>query len=487
MSVNRFNTLRNILLLLLLLAGFAAMHLITSCSPPPKTPLAPTPPGLDPSISPDAFVLLFTGNWAGHLEPCGCTDQQLGGIDRRTRTVRKIAPDPNARLLLDAGPLLDRADRQSQLKLATFLLSLKQLNYDAVCLSPRELLLLKEKLDLPADQLSPILCSNLNPTLRRQYRVRPTLSKTLRHDDYTLDCLVLALWDPRQLQEQGLDETFPLADPLETVSTLLAEENLNPTQPSADRFIVVLLPDASDQLLDRLRRLPALDLIITRGLTDEPERLNPQQPTAPLVVTTGTLGKYITRLDVPFDRPSLGQHLRFAALPIDSHFPRDPAIVTLIDDYQMRLQLENLIEDEVAIPRLPLPVGHRFLGSAACAGCHRGIYDNWKKFKHAHAIETLIRVNRQFDPECIVCHTIGFYYAGGYRSQEKTPHLADVGCEICHGPGSPHIDDSSAPYRHIFTSCETCHDHENSPFFDGNREKYFQNIKHWTEPRKYWK
>ena len=51
---------------------------------------------------------------------------------------------------------------------------------------------------------------------------------------------------------------------------------------------------------------------------------------------------------------------------------------------------------------------------------------------------------RNYDPECISCHVIGwnptgfFPYVSGYKSLKKTPHLINTGCEDCHGPGEKH-------------------------------------------------
>jgi hypothetical protein len=52
---------------------------------------------------------------------------------------------------------------------------------------------------------------------------------------------------------------------------------------------------------------------------------------------------------------------------------------------------------------------------------------------------------RNLDPECVVCHTVGFGYNTGYKNASKTPHLSHVGCESCHGPGSGHAADPREP------------------------------------------
>src|SRR5439155_10166852 len=63
--------------------------------------------------------------------------------------------------------------------------------------------------------------------------------------------------------------------------------------------------------------------------------------------------------------------------------------------------------------------------------------------KHSHAYDSLVKLavkpmNRQYDPECVRCHTVGFGYVSGFVDGTRTKHLTDVGCENCHGPGSLH-------------------------------------------------
>ena len=75
-----------------------------------------------------------------------------------------------------------------------------------------------------------------------------------------------------------------------------------------------------------------------------------------------------------------------------------------------------------------------YIGSDKCKKCHDSAYDVWKKSPHSHAYETLVKVaknpsNRQYDAECIVCHTVGFGYLSGFKDADETPHLENVGCE----------------------------------------------------------
>ena len=40
-------------------------------------------------------------------------------------------------------------------------------------------------------------------------------------------------------------------------------------------------------------------------------------------------------------------------------------------------------------------------------GCHSEAYQIWQKSRHAHAYETLEKVGKNFDAECVSCHVVG--------------------------------------------------------------------------------
>ena len=446
---------------------------ITDIEPKLLSPVSPT----------WGFTLFLTGNWDGQLGPCGCSERQLGGIDRRTHILNS-AP-ASGRLLLDAGPLINSEGRQAQLKLETFLLSLQHLQYDAIALTGPEMILLQENLPLGPDDRPPIIATNMPPEVRLEFAAVAYLEKNLRRGGENLDCLILALPDPQSMVGRWSSQKLQLQDPVSSVIEILTALNIDPHQSHNDKFVIVMLPDDNEFLVQQIKQIPALDLLVRAGYGDMPELIENSDNTPP-VVTTGKLGKYVTKIELPISSSADVKKAQFEPIPIEEDFPQDPKIIEFFNNYQTSLKIENLI-DSPYLPRQALDDDNTFTGSLACADCHADVYLIWNNFGHAHAMETLINENRQYDPECVKCHTIAMEYEIGYRSMEKTPHLADVGCEMCHGPGLKHRINTYTMYQEQFFTCEKCHTHENSPNFEGQREEYFQKIRHWQEPRIYWK
>ncbi|MBF0515471.1 MAG: cytochrome c family protein [Desulfovibrionaceae bacterium] len=108
----------------------------------------------------------------------------------------------------------------------------------------------------------------------------------------------------------------------------------------------------------------------------------------------------------------------------------------------------------------------RYIGSKACGECHTDEYANFMKYaKKAHSCNSIkIMANGLTEDElktCYSCHTTGYGKPGGFVSMEKTPEMADAGCEVCHGPGSAHSD-SGGDVKDIIlkmkiSDCEVCH------------------------------
>lgn len=109
-----------------------------------------------------------------------------------------------------------------------------------------------------------------------------------------------------------------------------------------------------------------------------------------------------------------------------------------------------------------------YTGTEACAPCHEDQHANFVKYaKKAKSAAHIKVMAKKLPPEevkeCYACHTTGYGKPGGFESFEKTPHLADAGCEVCHGPGSAHIDsggDTKLIARPKLEDCAVCHGSE---------------------------
>ena len=57
--------------------------------------------------APPSVVVLYTGGTKSHLEPCGCYQEQSGGLPRRAHVVDQIRKRGFPTLLVDAGNIFD--------------------------------------------------------------------------------------------------------------------------------------------------------------------------------------------------------------------------------------------------------------------------------------------------------------------------------------------------------------------------------------------
>jgi hypothetical protein len=125
--------------------------------------------------------------------------------------------------------------------------------------------------------------------------------------------------------------------------------------------------------------------------------------------------------------------------------------------------------------------GNGYVGSEACRKCHAGEYRKWKESKHAHAMESLARDGSEWSPECIVCHVVGYGAEDGYVSLERTPHLGQVGCEACHGPGKALLagECKGIARRGEEATCRGCHTPKHHPGFV--YEEHWKVIEHGND------
>ena len=136
----------------------------------------------------------------------------------------------------------------------------------------------------------------------------------------------------------------------------------------------------------------------------------------------------------------------------------------------MKAQIVRKVLHAVVLACLLCPMSalaeNAYVGTAACKDCHEEQYDNFTKYaKKAHSDRSIkIMASDLSEAElaqCYGCHTTGYGKPGGFVSYEKTPHVADAGCEVCHGPGQEHVesggDTELIKGKLTMEDCQGCH------------------------------
>ncbi len=128
----------------------------------------------------------------------------------------------------------------------------------------------------------------------------------------------------------------------------------------------------------------------------------------------------------------------------------------------------------------PPPAGEPgYVGREDCEECHETQAAFWAETGHSQAWETLEAVGKQFNFDCIYCHVTGWQKPGG-STLAVNENLRDVQCEVCHGPGSIHVDKlgEEKPFRIRRLApesvCKECHNQEHSDTFE--YEAYLRTI-----------
>ncbi len=256
----------------------------------------------------------------------------------------------------------------------------------------------------------------------------------------------------------------------------------------------VLLAHATvDETRELAKQFPQFQIVVTSDGRDvpplEPEAIDDDKAR---LVEIAPKGMYVVVAGF-YDDPR--QPVRFQRVALDSRFQDSQTMKDLMATYQD--QLRQLGWRDLGIKSVPHPrttdvdpLSGKFAGAESCKECHPTAFGIWNKTKHAHATETLAKLSppRQYDAECISCHSTGwnpqeyYPYISGFDSQEKTPLLAGNQCENCHGPAAAHVAAEKGRNRttkeeqrqivklvvgQAFENvCSNCHDHDNSPEFN---------------------
>jgi hypothetical protein len=469
-------------------------------------------------------ALIVTGEQLGYFEPCGCTANQLGGMNRRADLVRQMTDLGWTVRGVDVGTISRRTVRQAQIKFETTMTALRDLKYLAIGLGPEELrldpgYLISQHITDGPDSLS-FLSANLvfygsaDLGTPLAYRIVEVDGLKIGITSILSQTLKQTVIPDRPVGTDASAADITWSDPAEALTGVMKH-----FEDEGAQFLILLSQASVEESRQLAKDFPKFDLVVTAQGFGEGEKTAEDIGTVKLL-QVGEKGKHAGVVGIyPEDSAN---PLRFELITLSGqNFGESEAMIEHMKSYQERLKDEQIVIAETEVGHQS---GASFVGAAKCGECHTSAFSIWKDTAHAHAFESLDPANgrkgnerlhgvsRTFDPECLSCHVTGWdpqeylRFRSGFLNQEfaaaaaKTPDeepgllqlqelLAGNQCENCHGPGSRHIElidagkieESRAEVRVTLDqarnqTCVKCHDGDNSPDF--KFDEYWESVKH---------
>ena len=520
--------------------------------------------GTWPADRPD-LALVLTGQTNGYLSPCGCSSPQKGGLERRANFIKSLRDKGWPVTGLDLGDVAahDGVPKQNLLKYAAAMTAMRQMGYAAVGLGESDFASqvydLLQAYTLQNEGRPPVvLATNLvgaerdmGGRLTKTYPLAEYFPPAKSGDRPTVDaCEVVAR--PGQIpfavvavvgpdvagrvvgRDKALDFTRDAAGKPAAGAAIKAALDTIAAHPARPELKVLLFGGGLDDAKTAAAAFPEFQLVLCQSEDSEPPAFpDPANGNKTQIVRVGHKGQNVGVVGV-YKTPAGGFDLRYQMVPLTEDYLTPPgdaaarankvlqtleAYTAAVRDDPGLLKQYNAKQIQHA-GQVKFPAaGVRYVGSQACQTCHPAEFAKWSASPHAHAyaaLETVAKrpANRQFDGECLVCHTVGFQYQTGFKNIATTPTLVNNGCENCHGPGSAHSAKPADPallaalspwktspgdklppaadmaaigamkpldrqaaigklppaqaavWNAVYAGCATCHNTENDPHFD---------------------
>lgn len=361
--------------------------------------------------------ILYTGSLNGQLEPCGCSPKSdFGGIQRIAGYIGEHRDELGPYIIIDAGNFSGTDTPQGKLKTGAMIKAMGIIGYNAVAVSENEQL-------FSADFIGTLLKENRLPAVSGQPAYDSSI--VIEKDGFGINVSA----DPGGLMEGKLN------------------------------ILLISIPVSGAKLFE------GWDVIISSAGEEIEEPLTINNA---VVLSGYPKGKKLGVLSVVKNNEGtvIFSH---EWQQVSNDLPEDKAVRDVLNDYDKKV-VELMQEAERP------PVGATYTGVENCVECHQIFYEQWQETRHVHAFASLQEAGKSADPECVVCHVVGYGEKGGFFTIETTPGLANVQCEACHGLNRDHLTDFSPMSPVTEQTCLKCHTNENSPEFD--YPVYLEKIKH---------
>lgn len=428
---------------------------------------------------PDAAIVL-SGETYGFFQPCGCSRPQKGGLERRAQFVQSLKDKGWPVAGVDLGDILPESlaiQDQGLLKYKMMMNALSKMGYIAIGVGKNEFKVEIQKIlaEYALQKQEPpfLLAGNVLGSLNgkpqpREERFqnpgvsRPLIVATEFANVGTVPLSVAGIVGKsltKEIKDANFDSSIMFRDNREVLQEAVNEIAANAKKPELN---ILLFQGTATEAKMLAKDWPQFQVILCQAEDSEPPQFPSEVAHAngqkTLVIQVGHKGRYIGVLGA-FKKAGGGVDLKYQLVPLGEEYitpgteaqaQKTNPILPILELYAKQVKDRKFIDE---MPQVPHPsqilepkLNLSYIGSEKCQNCHAPEFIKWKGTPHSNAFEALEKQAkrpslRQFDAECIVCHTIGFGYKTGYQNDEKTPQLKNVGCESCHGPGSGHAAD----------------------------------------------
>lgn len=407
----------------------------------------------------EPFAIAWNYDTSGFLETCGCSANQLGGIERRATLIAKLRAQQPLVAIEGAHIVEDKGEFQLY-KGETLIAMLNMMDYDAMMLGVREAQHGTEGITRLRDVANfPCFSANLvldNPASK-------PLPSTVLVQVPGITIGITGVSQPEAISFE-LPEGVAFTDPATTLDRVL------PSLAKDADLIVLCLEGERTWLNDIVSRYQdTVDLFLSgdRNKATADYQFSAEPPW----LNNWELGKRLGIVNVD----PVPDGFRFSALTLDitEDIESNPDILAYMDGtYRPQLKdrfFGNMKQD---LEQIYLPPG-------TCGSCHTEAFNIFQLSRHNQALKTLDEVGQLYNPECMPCHVV---------YDPDRGELQALNCVACHSNITEnHIWDAvkdevvrpEVPVaEYTFEWCVQCHTEEQSLPFKSHWPQYVKQIYH---------
>jgi hypothetical protein len=418
-----------------------AAALVLGCESVAERAIRPAPRG--------SLTVLFSADNQGVISSCGCPTNPSGGFAKRQTLIDKFRSVRSDVVVIDSGDMFP--DRPNAMKVKYLATALGRAKYDAVAMGDQEFGLgVPLMQSLAGEHKLTLLCANVRDEADHPPFPPHVIREVPGHRIGIFAVVADGInANPPREWRKGLK----IEPPIEAAKREVRE--------LAGCDLIIALshqPFAATQEL--AKSVPEINIVVSGH--DLTILRKPQMVGKTMIVASGPVGRVLGALTFTYG-PGASPDPALEMIGLSERTVRDiPWVMDLYWEYVKKAKGEP--PPDWALGVQP----DAYQEAENCTKCHEKEYKQWASTRHANAYASIKRKGKQDDPECILCHTMGYGREGGFWSMEDTPGLGRVSCQACHPVTADHHDKKikTDPHAIDARTCIHCHGLVESPDFD---------------------